>query len=126
MIKFTVNQNKAFWDEYAKNSKQNPFGAHTDKHVVNLENDFIISQLKIKSFKSMLDVGCGNCQRTLFFSKFVKGNTLGIDYSEKMIYYANLILSRQKNQSDKRFHLLYRTLKIFQMKILVLASLVAH
>ena len=95
MIKFTANQNKVFWDEYARNSKQNPFGAHTDKHVVNLENDFIISQLKIKNFKSLLDIGCGNGQRTILFSKYVKGNVLGIDYSQEMIDYAKFILSKQ-------------------------------
>jgi 2-polyprenyl-3-methyl-5-hydroxy-6-metoxy-1,4-benzoquinol methylase len=95
MIKFTTNQNKAFWDKYAKNSKQNPFGAHTDKHVVNLENDFIISQLKIKNFESLLDIGCGNGQRTILFSKYVKGNVLGIDYSKEMIDHAKFILSKQ-------------------------------
>ena len=95
MIKFTVNQNKEFWDEYARNSKHNPFGAHTDKHVVNLENDFIISVLKTKNFNSLLDIGCGNGQRTILFSKYIKGNTLGIDYSQEMIDYANIILSKQ-------------------------------
>jgi SAM-dependent methyltransferase len=96
MIKFTANQNKAFWDKYAKKSKRNPFGAHTDKHVVNLENDFIISQLKTKTFKSLLDIGCGNGQRTILFSNYIKGKTYGIDYSQEMIDNAKFILSKQR------------------------------
>ena len=97
MAKFTPKENKKFWDQYAKKSKQNPFGAHTDNHVVRMENDFIISVLKKKKFKSLLDVGCGNGQRTIRFSKYIQGKTLGVDYSDEMIDFANKVLSRQNN-----------------------------
>ena len=39
-MKFTSNENKEFWNEYAKKYRDNPFGAHTDNHVVQLENNF--------------------------------------------------------------------------------------
>ena len=48
MAKFSIRQNQKFWNEYAKKVSNNPFGAHTDKHVVELENLFIISKLKKK------------------------------------------------------------------------------
>ena len=101
MTKFTSNQNREFWNQYAKKSKENPFGAHTDSHIVTLENDFIISQLKTKNFKSLLDVGCGNGRRTMLFSKHVKGKSLGIDYSDEMIEFAKKILSKQSKSIQK-------------------------
>jgi len=102
MSKFTPKQNKEFWDEFSKKSTNNPFGAHTDKHVVELENNFIISKLKAEKFSSMLDVGCGNGQRTLSFSKFIKGNTKGIDYSDEMIKEAQILLSKQNKSTKKK------------------------
>jgi len=101
MVKFTSYQNRKFWDQYAKKSKENPFGAHTDSHVVTLENDFIISQLKTKNFKSLLDIGCGNGRRTMLFSKYIKGKSLGIDYSDEMIDFAKIILSKQSKSIQK-------------------------
>jgi len=98
MSKFTSKQNKEFWDEFAKKSKNNPFGAHTDKHVVELENHFIISELKSRKIESLLDIGCGNGQRTLLFSQFVQGKTKGIDYSDVMIEEANILLDKQNEE----------------------------
>lgn len=95
MAKFNSEQNKEFWNEYARKSKDNPFGAHTDKQVVELENQFIISELKSKRFTSLLDIGCGNGQRTLLFQRYVSGKLLGIDYSPVMIEEANTLLSKQ-------------------------------
>jgi len=95
MTKFSPKENKAFWNQYAKKSKQNPFGAHTDDHIVKMENDFITSVLKKKKFESLLDVGCGNGQRTILFSKYIQGKTLGVDYSDEMIDFANTVLSKQ-------------------------------
>ena len=85
MPKFTPEQNRKFWDEYAFKSKNCFFGAHSDKHIVELENRFIISELKSRKTSNLLDIGCGNGQRTLLFSKYADNHTIGIDYSEKMI-----------------------------------------
>jgi len=116
MAKFTANQNRKFWDEYAKKSKQNPFGAHTDSHVVKLENDFIISELKTKNFKSLLDIGCGNGQRTILFSKYVKGKLLGIDYSDEMIDFAKFILSKEKKSVKNKVSFEARDIQNFHNK----------
>jgi len=85
MRKFTSKRNKEFWNQYAKKSQDNPFGAHSDSHVVELENGFIINQIKEKNFKKLLDIGCGNGQRTLVFSRYISKKILGIDYSKDMI-----------------------------------------
>lgn len=95
MSKFTVEQNKEFWNEFANKSKDNTFGASGGRHLVEIENQFIISQLKSNKFSSLLDIGCGNGQRTLLFSKYISGKTVGIDYSEKMIEEAKNLLSKQ-------------------------------
>jgi len=104
MSKFTTEQNKEFWDEFAKKSRDNPFGAHTDKHVVELENNFIISELKSRNIESLLDIGCGNGQRTLMFSQFVKRKIKGIDYSDNMIKEANILLDKQSQEIKNKLH----------------------
>lgn len=100
MKKFTPEENKKFWDEYAKKSRDNPFGAHSDFHVVELENHFIINTLKMKKTSSLLDIGCGNGQRTLLFSKYVDGKIKGIDYSIEMINEAKKLILKQ-NESER-------------------------
>ena len=85
MEKFSVNENKKHWNEYAKKHKNAPEGASFDSNLVILENLFINSRLKILKQRSLLDIGCGNGQRTFAFSKYVKGITIGIDYSKNMI-----------------------------------------
>src|SRR5437867_1799766 len=102
MPRFTANQNKKFWDLYALKSKDSPIGAHSDRHIVEFANNFFSMVLKSIKPRSLLDVGCGNCQRTIFFSKYVKGKTLGIDYSDKMIDYAKIVLSRQKKSIGQK------------------------
>jgi len=97
-LKFKSEENKEYWNKYALKSKDNPFGAHSDKNIVALENDYIFEKLKISKPDSLLDIGCGNGQRTLLFSKFVKNKTLGIDYSEQMIFEANLLLTKQSKK----------------------------
>lgn len=97
-MKFTKEQNREFWNEFAKKSRDNPFGAHTDRHVVELENLFLVSELESIKPTSLLDIGCGNGQRTLMFSKYVNGKTLGLDYSEIMIEEAKKLLSKQDDQ----------------------------
>lgn len=116
MTNFTSLENKEFWDQYAKKSKENPFGAHTDSHIVTLENNFIISQLKSKKFKSLLDVGCGNGRRTMLFSKYVKGKSLGIDYSDEMIDFAKKILSKQNKSIQTKTSFEVQDIQNFDLK----------
>ncbi len=87
MRKFSSKQNQEFWNKFALSSKDNKFGASGGRHLVDIENQFIFNILKRKKSNFMLDIGCGNGQRTLLFSKYSK-KTLGIDYSEQMIYEA--------------------------------------
>jgi len=98
MLKFTPEKNKEFWNEYAKKSKDNPFGAHSDSDVVELENNFIVSELKSRKTNSLLDIGCGNGQRTILFSQLIDGKAKGIDYSEIMINEAKALLEKQSSE----------------------------
>ncbi len=98
ILKFTPEKNKEFWNDYAKKSKDNPFGAHSDKHVVELENNFIVSELKSRKLNSLLDIGCGNGQRTILFSQLIAGKSKGIDYSEIMINEAKALLEKQSSE----------------------------
>jgi len=102
MNKFSKKRNQEFWNSFAKTSKTNPFGAHSDLHLVELENRFIKSVLKPMKIKSLIDVGCGNGQRTLYFSQFVKNRVLGIDYSQKMINFAKQTLSHSSSRVKKK------------------------
>ena len=95
MRKFTEKQNKEHWNQYAKQHKNSISGASYDSNLVDLENHYIISKLKKIKPKSLLDIGCGNGQRTKLFSKYVRGDVLGIDYSENMIKQAKSL--EQKN-----------------------------
>ena len=81
-----INEIKKFWDKEAIEIGESKTGAHSDPHLVELENWFIIEKcLKRFNPKSMLDVGCGNGQRTKLFSKYVSQEVIGIDYSDNMI-----------------------------------------
>lgn len=95
MGKFTEIQNKEHWNKYAKQHKNNLSGASYDNNLVDLENYYIFSKLKKIKPNSLLDIGCGNGQRTKLFSKYVKGKTLGIDYSENMIKQAKSLENKK-------------------------------
>ena len=101
LAKFTETQNQKFWNTYAKKLKENPRGAHSDRHIVDLEDNFIEFILKQKKPKTLLDIGCGNGSRTIRFAKYVKVETLGLDYSDIMIKHARKILKKQ-SKSIKR------------------------
>lgn len=95
MAKFTESQNKEHWNQYAKQNKNKPSGASYDTNLVDLENFYIFSKLKKIRPTSLLDIGCGNGQRTKLFSKYVKGKTLGVDYSENMINQAKSLENKK-------------------------------
>ncbi len=112
MKKFSIRDNIAHWNEFAINHKNNKMGATYDESLSELENYFIISELKRIKPNSLFDIGCGNGQRTALFSHYVNGKTFGIDYSEEMINQANTIKKRNlffervdinKYSSDDKF-----------------------
>lgn len=102
MLKFTSEQNKEFWNEFSKKAKDCPFGASGNRHLVEIENMFIESILQKINPKTILDIGCGNGQRTLLFSKYAKNNIVGIDYSDMMIENANELLRKQNSIVKKK------------------------
>jgi len=102
MSKFTSEQNKEFWNEFSKKAKDCPYGASGNKHLVEIENVFIESILQKINPETILDIGCGNGQRTLLFSKYTKNKIIGIDYSEAMIDEANKLLQKQDETTKKK------------------------
>jgi len=100
--KFSTEENRKFWNNYAENAKNKTIGAHSDKHIIELENNFIENILKSKKSKNLLEIGCGNGQRTIRFSKYCAGKTLGVDYSSKMMSQANLLLQKQDKNIQKK------------------------
>jgi SAM-dependent methyltransferase len=116
MKPFTMEENRKFWDDFAKKTKDSPFGASGGRHLVEIENNFIFSQLKRKKYKTLLDVGCGNGQRTLLFSKYVSGSVLGIDYSNQMIREANVLLNKQKTSTKNRLSFQNKDIRDFSEK----------
>ncbi len=79
---------KDFWEKEALKIAEQKQGAHSDPFLVELEDWFVISALEKFKPHNLLDVGCGNGQRTIKFSKDVSGTTIGIDYTENMIRFA--------------------------------------
>ena len=79
------------WDKKALEYGDSEIGAHSDENLVKLENEFIENCLgTIGKRQRILDVGCGNGQRTKIWAKY--GNeTIGIDSSEEMIKLAKQI-----------------------------------
>jgi len=80
-MKFSRKQNKEFWRSLDPNSHE----YSGDSNIVRLEDRFLIDELRSIRHGDLLDIGCGKGQRCLMFSKIIKGNILGIDYSENMI-----------------------------------------
>jgi ubiquinone/menaquinone biosynthesis C-methylase UbiE len=112
MKKFSSKQNQDFWNKFASNSKDNKFGASGGRHLVDIENQFIFNIIKRKKSNSMLDIGCGNGQRTLLFSKHSK-KTLGLDYSEQMIYEAKKNLETQSSLLRKNINFQAEDINLF-------------
>jgi len=92
--KFAVEDNIKHWDKFAISYKNKKGGATYDSSLSELEDFFIITKLKEIKPRSLFDIGCGDGQRTSLFSRYVKGKTLGIDYSKEMIKQANTIKKR--------------------------------
>lgn len=116
--KFSSIENRKFWNKYAENAKNKIIGAHSDKHIVELENNFIENILKSKKPKNLLEIGCGNGQRTIRFSKYCTGKTLGIDYSSEMVNQATLLLQKQNKNIQKRISFEVQDINHFKSSML--------
>jgi len=90
------DQIKRFWDKQASSEGASRLGCHSDPHLVELENWFIIEKcLRRFSPNKLLDVGCGNGKRTKLLSRYAREETVGIDYSDKMIGLARKLENRK-------------------------------
>jgi SAM-dependent methyltransferase len=89
-------QIKDFWKEQALKHGKSVTGHHSDPHLADLENWFIIEKcLKRYKPKTVLDVGCGNGQRTNLFARYTDGKVVGVDYSANMIRIAEKLANEQ-------------------------------
>jgi len=65
-----------------------------DKNLQELERESIINYLKRIKPSTIIDIGCGDCSDTMYFSEFSK-EIYGLDYSENMLKKAAEISSRK-------------------------------
>jgi SAM-dependent methyltransferase len=75
-----------------------------DKYLLNLEIELIKSKLCPSS--KILDVGCGECESTMEYSKIPGVEIIGIDYSNTRLRKAQIRLSGTKNVKLLKFNLL--------------------
>ena len=90
-----------FWEDQATEFRQSHLATAPDTYYRKLE----ISRIEdyLKDNVRVLDIGCGNGYSTIEFAKkFTSSTFIGIDYSEKMITYANKHKSRLKPDIKKR------------------------
>jgi ubiquinone/menaquinone biosynthesis C-methylase UbiE len=102
-MKFSKLENRQFWRNLDPNSQD----YSGDKNIVQLEDKFLIETLKSIKRGNLLDVGCGRGQRCLMFSKVIKGNIFGVDYSDRMIKIA---------KSSESAKIKFEQMEIFSLK----------
>jgi SAM-dependent methyltransferase len=92
-----VDEIQRYWDKEAVRVGAK-VGSHSDPYLVGLENWFIIEKC-LKRFhpKRLLDIGCGNGQRTKLLAEHVARTVVGIDSSKNMIKIA-------KKLENKKMH----------------------
>ena len=77
MSKKDLNIIKKHWENIKTDSLK-------DKNLQIVERSAIIDYLKNLKVDALADIGCGNCEDTVYFSKYAK-SVDAFDYSEKMI-----------------------------------------
>ena len=86
--KGTAKEVQQFWEEQAKVHKESQLATNPDTHFRDLEIRSILAQLPDKAI-TVLDVGCGNGYSTFYFARERRqARFVGVDYSEKMVAYA--------------------------------------
>jgi ubiquinone/menaquinone biosynthesis C-methylase UbiE len=85
----TLKEVKDFWEAQSTGGVGGRYGAHSDQHVTHLET-WYVTKYALEKYgpDELIDVGCGNGDRTKLFSEHVRKRTLGLDYSEGMIQVA--------------------------------------
>lgn len=86
---------KEFWDNQAVEHKESHFASWGDNFAIDLEISNISKY--INEGDSVLDVGCANGYSTFEVLKMNPGKITGIDFSEKMVHFAN----ERKSKSEK-------------------------
>jgi len=84
---------RRFWQTESISYGESPTGAHSDPNIVALENEFVVRNLEKHPPSRLLDIGCGNGQRTRLFSECSREHTVGIDSSTNAIEFAKKIES---------------------------------
>lgn len=94
----TLKDIKDFWEEQSTGGPAGQWGAHSDRHITDLET-WYVTKYALEKYKPdrLIDVGCGVGDRTKVFSEHLK-RTLGLDYSEGMIRVA-----KKKETSSLKF-----------------------
>lgn len=86
---------KTHWDNQAEKYKTKKEATLGDPFLRDVECEHLLRLLKAKT--KVLDCGCGNGTSTIYMSKRKELCIQGIDFSEKMIEYANENLLREPN-----------------------------
>lgn len=68
-----------------------------DKNLQLVERSAIIEQIEKIKVTSLADIGCGNCEDTIFFSRYAE-YVDAFDYSEKMVKEATNIINSSKTK----------------------------
>jgi SAM-dependent methyltransferase len=89
---------REYWETASMRHGESPVGAHSDANIVALENEFVVQFLAKYRPVQLLDMGCGNGQRTKLFSQYAHATT-GIDFSANAIGFA-----RHLEGPDLRFY----------------------
>ena len=89
----TIEEIKEFWEKRAEELETGCTATLRETPLRELEIRAILKYLT--DGVRIIDIGCGNGFSTIEFAKNVKSDFLGIDYSEKMIFYAKEALKLQ-------------------------------
>ena len=93
---------KNYWDSEANRIGHLPEATVRDHFFRYVELNTVLNFLKKRKISNLLDAGCGNGFTTFYLARFSK-KTIGIDYADKFIDFANK-LKKRKNFL-KYFHL---------------------
>lgn len=94
------NKIKNFWDERAREYQQQ--GNATSPDMIDRELEIENIGKYIKKNTKVLDIGCGNGYSTIKFARRENIEITGMDYSDKMIEQANIVLSNLNSNLKKR------------------------
>ncbi|MFT5229607.1 MAG: ubiquinone/menaquinone biosynthesis C-methylase UbiE [Urechidicola sp.] len=92
---------KEFWNDQAKEFGVDSLATMPDTYLKELEIENISKYLE--QANSVVDIGCGNGYSTFEYSKKIKGDILGIDFSDEMIKYAKQVGDQSDEYKNVQF-----------------------